>query len=1586
MRAYLFNRFRVIGVFALLAGLSGCNIIGMFLPDSGKKDPPPLATTSVSVYIDDATALLKTQSNLTDAQAETSRAGARNVVTAANLSKDFTEEYAGLAVEGAVASIGGMGFTTDDARIAAVDAIMEAYVAALNTRLAGFETATASSRATDAQKTVVSSLLARLARAAVKSLQLTGVSAGQLPDAAGGAIGSMVSSLGSGGITSEYVNSTVGAIAKAAVESLTASGMTSVEVRGLAVHAITSGAVIAAASTGIVGVGASDVGALVAEISCGASQAAADLYSGNTQDARSLVQSVARGSVAGIKAAMDSGAVESSAVSSLIAKSVEGASEGVSDSAGNATGAIALIGAVTQATSQAATAIEGQDSSSIARGIAQAASTGAATSLGAGISAEQLATAIVLQDSTGASIEVDVTAEIGAGIAEGTNSLPVAEAGPDQIRPVGENAVFSASASSDTETAYSDLAFEWTMTMAPAGSGLSTWMATGTSATVVADVAGTYRIRLRVTDGGGKSAEDFAALVSTPIAGVVTFEGMTAAVRLADANTLRISGRMKAAQDQYLLVLNKYIEVPSVFAEALYWLGHTFDDLGQFDAAIARYDECMARYPATAWANRAKVSRAWGLGFKVATRPQAKTMFEQVRDGAPGTAAAAEAVAGLAYIEFKYGSDLNAAYAQFASVLTLTGAEPGLVAWMPIIMGEILGKQGNSTDAIASYESVVDGTFFAAQEIEPVVNSIQDAYGHLIETYRGNDRASLVALVNDAVTDTDFDGEPFRKLQLASHGYGAMIYDFDNTAAEYAEISENLRAALTAYAGTDAADGRYSGPAAWGYVHIGNAYNNAADTLVGTAMTEAVGKSMVAFQKVIDTYPTVDRSWPAAHARSGIVAAYLWRLEDYAAAETAARAAVDFQYPVDVYAGVRALAADRMGQVLQRQGWNARKDGGSDHVALFEEAISWFEKANSGYYPGTDDTEWFVQEAKRERLDCLIGLDRYADARSAATALLGNPNFDTATKASIAVQIPKAYRAEIGKLAADGNFDKIMTMWTGFSASIAQVAAYKDDSGKYVKNGAFYAEALLRYGEAVERFTGELRWRDLSIWADELGDAGALGIQKLDLLCDPVNGIAATFASLPRESWIFFDAYMARAQILRNWGSVDDPKYALSLAAFEALYEEMTRTNDPVPYSPPERLVWLLRDWAYLYDSRGDLVDLRKMKYADPPALQSEIDAKYAATMTDFEEAARLYNECAVLQDGELQPDEQAKSFTDAGRMYRRMLDLSRDYYGECGGVLDAAVRTKLESWYSSGLAALGTVTENDAKYLALDNGGVTQRAWRFLGELHMTYAWYYESLPDYDTATLRSYIQSSVDAYRNASDEGTYSGVDPHQLSESRRDLVGRLCDLADTYRWREGEPELTPGAKAAATALFSEAYEQWALLIVDPMLEDDNRAWATKELGWNVQRLWDLLTGVIGEGVEAVDLGIAEEKAELGIALLTIVVDQYPFIDDGRTSAEARWERANLHERAADWFIGVGGDIANAAALVHLQAALADAQALVGMQSVHPDWWCVSASLAYIDQDQNGFQETRAEYIQWRIDQIPPPAGAYAHRRARR
>ena len=111
------------------------------------------------------------------------------------------------------------------------------------------------------------------------------------------------------------------------------------------------------------------------------------------------------------------------------------------------------------------------------------------------------------------------------------NSRPVADAGEDQQRSVGETVELDGSGSSDAD--FDALAFRWSLTAVPPGSTAGLSGADGAAPTLVPDALGTYVAQLVVNDGTVDSAADTVTievgppgleLLATPVRGNVPLQ------------------------------------------------------------------------------------------------------------------------------------------------------------------------------------------------------------------------------------------------------------------------------------------------------------------------------------------------------------------------------------------------------------------------------------------------------------------------------------------------------------------------------------------------------------------------------------------------------------------------------------------------------------------------------------------------------------------------------------------------------------------------------------------------------------------------------------------------------------------------------------------------------------------------------------------------------------------------------------------------------------------------------------------------------------------------------------------------------
>jgi len=107
-----------------------------------------------------------------------------------------------------------------------------------------------------------------------------------------------------------------------------------------------------------------------------------------------------------------------------------------------------------------------------------------------------------------------------------TNSAPVANAGPDQVVPLGATVTLDGTVSSDADS--HPIAFSWTMSSAPGSSTVA--LTGGTTATpqFTPDVAGTYVVQLIVHDGFVDGAPDTVRIDVVPPLPTVTIAAVDA--------------------------------------------------------------------------------------------------------------------------------------------------------------------------------------------------------------------------------------------------------------------------------------------------------------------------------------------------------------------------------------------------------------------------------------------------------------------------------------------------------------------------------------------------------------------------------------------------------------------------------------------------------------------------------------------------------------------------------------------------------------------------------------------------------------------------------------------------------------------------------------------------------------------------------------------------------------------------------------------------------------------------------------------------------------------------------------------------
>ncbi|MEI6875938.1 MAG: PKD domain-containing protein, partial [Spirochaetota bacterium] len=320
----------------------------------------------------------------------------------------------------------------------------------------------------------------------------------------GGVVGTMIGSLGDGGISKVLVSDAVGMITKGAVEELKNAGLSESASLATAVQSITKGAVTAISTSKVEGVAAADYSSLATQISKSAASAVGSIVTSDA-DIKTLAGAVATGAANGIVAVQVASGTGLSATEyrAMIQGITSGTTEGVMTIASvQAAGSGAsLIGKITESASYAliSNAASVASKADIFAEVTKGAAAAAQTSIAGGLSETALAQAIVLKDSSNSTVAA-VLKDIQDGIVIGTNQPPLANAGADQSVKVGELVTLDGKASSDAD-AGDTLTYTWSISRKPTGSAAAL-TATGTVATsFTADLAGTYILSLKVSDG-----------------------------------------------------------------------------------------------------------------------------------------------------------------------------------------------------------------------------------------------------------------------------------------------------------------------------------------------------------------------------------------------------------------------------------------------------------------------------------------------------------------------------------------------------------------------------------------------------------------------------------------------------------------------------------------------------------------------------------------------------------------------------------------------------------------------------------------------------------------------------------------------------------------------------------------------------------------------------------------------------------------------------------------------------------------------------------------------------------------------------
>jgi uncharacterized protein YjdB len=395
-----------------------------------------------------------------------------------------------------------------------VDAIVGAFVKNMRGR---FE-ATNGLRALSPSALVVSNILVNISKEAVSNLAKAGFSADAgLTAAATGVVGTMIGTLGDGGVNKTIATTTLGGITQSAVESLKATGLSTDAAIAVAVQSVTKGAVSAVTSLTVGGVSSADYPSLAAAISKSAAVALGTLTTDATK-AASLVGAVATGAAEGVKAVAVTSGVDPAVIPSMIQQTTAGTTLGVMDSFATVVNSTTLLQTVTSNISQQLLIGEVIPQTDVLSQVTQGAAAAAQVIPTGALDATALATAISLTLADGTAQAPDPVI-IAAGIAIGTNHPPVATAGADQSVFIGAAVTLDGTGSSDADTG-DTLSYSWTLVSKPSTSSCSLTNATSGTSGFTPDVVGTYILSLKVSDGKADS-ESFCTITVVPPSAVL---------------------------------------------------------------------------------------------------------------------------------------------------------------------------------------------------------------------------------------------------------------------------------------------------------------------------------------------------------------------------------------------------------------------------------------------------------------------------------------------------------------------------------------------------------------------------------------------------------------------------------------------------------------------------------------------------------------------------------------------------------------------------------------------------------------------------------------------------------------------------------------------------------------------------------------------------------------------------------------------------------------------------------------------------------------------------------------------------------
>lgn len=1541
-----------IGTFVALVlfVLSGCNIGALFNPSL---EPPPSVDAGGDGSTDDQpsdgssdgssdggavtgrTLVAELEHTLTD-ESTLTPGEVDKIVAAAeaevpDLESPDISTVLPLLIGGAQKGIGSIGRLDDEERLALVRLVNRQAARSIRGRHELVAAGASGARGLDPNAPALENLLAKIARASVANINRTGVSASRVSEAAGAATGSLVSSLGEGGLRKEHLNKAIQEIARGAVQGLTASGLDPGEAIETAVRRICEGATEGVASLSVDGVEDRDLPSLVEVVTSGATSGA-EALAVDRDGFTSLVTKVTEGAASGVER------VTAARGTTLQAVDVEKMVAGISAGATRAVKSVSLVDttdvaqtkgvitAITESTSRAVSTmsfsgVTGLSTDATLRRVARGAAEGAQELSDAGMSETDLADAIlivrVIDPLSGAEETVDESSyadEISAGVQDGRNEPPTADAGPDQSAIVDETVSITGTGS-DAEDDPSELSFQWRMIGRPDDSSAILQNADTATVSFTPDVDGSFELNLIVSDSGGKSAESALVVLVDPPASQSTYGGMTAEERFNLAETAHRERRYADARAEYRTLI-LYYPVNEYTPDGYLGLGWTYDRLGNRPAALATFEDARAlhtageaHFTAEVYAE-ATLAAATKLMWNIGEPERGRDYFQEIFDDFPGTALQASALRGLAAYD-SYVGDPVAARAKFQDVLDNYNPDNHSKYWARRSIAMSYRNEAEYLTAIAELDAMLaDDT--QLYNNDGVVD--QEFLGRIVldRGYIYRQFGELVAAENAfraAADDSRLHAED-RAIALKMLG-DTYLWDL----REYQDAIDTFDELESTYAPNPASP-LLPNPWMIGYgaLNRGHAMRHLADdTPFGAAREAAVDDAIAEFRYVVDHFPVATYGQAALWARVEIGQMQIWddrRMYNEARANhEAAIAGVGENDDRTVVA--QALYA--IGDTYFREARDADDDYTADQMYLYQEAIDYFEQVHVGNFPAVRPDRWFFRNAPSRIAQAFAGLGRYAEARAYFEDLIADSDaYDVHNRAWLQFDYADTYQDEYWDAERDELLSEMEALLPIAIAEFEEVGTYTED-GNYVDNGQPWANALIQIGE-LNRVHGKHHLHDQ--------DDAAAAAPYFNAALDTVEQITtAVFPDLDPNEWVFRRAAEIEAEVFGGLGRYADARSALATV----------RTNAEAAgdYTTAAWAQYEIGDWFREEAQELDVHDV----------------ATYNQAAALFEDARAAYREAIAIVDidGSYPNDGKpaAESQVRIGHSYGRQAealehDSNQDF---------ATIETELVDLYRSAIQELTVVVGDpgngtpsapqtgiaaDLQMLAAEDGRFAAEAQRRIGwaNYRVIMALHHRGGMDETAPEYTEYLGYALDAFLAVDD---YGRVEPH-----------------DVFNARRGEVETRIALGGAANIATAESLVFGALS--DPAFNDHDVTDMAVTYGRVL--VHDHEEIIADDSTFAV--GGVNYWALTAETLLTTVVDEYAHVDGGRRAAEATELLGELYGRVADHHDSVG-DFALADGL--WQDAV---DAFSALSTAYPD----------VDGDEFtgvGYYRTGTTYIDW-------------------